>query len=405
MKIVHVNTCDYGGGAAIAALRHTEAMRDAGLDACMLVLEKKSNKDYIYIYKPSLISQLKRFLCRIISSISFKLARPLYVWNTSFTGYNIIENEKIANADIIYLHCVTNFVSYGDIANLLKNKKKIVLFLHDMEFITAGCHYSFNCDKYMERCQECCFLQGVKFISKLSLNYKIRTLQHFNELYVASPSKWLMQCSKGSSLFAGKNNLVVRNVVDTNVFKANDKIEARASIGLNPKKQYILFVACDINSPYKGWKYLKEAFSKIEDDNTEAIVIGRYCNEIDDLEIKVNHFGFVQDDLLKVKIYSAATMLVIPSTAENFPNVVLESMACGTPVVGFRTGGIAEQIRHKYNGFLVNNYSSDGLYEGIEWINKLDVIEYHSLCKNTVNYINDNFSYSKILEIHKPIIK
>ena len=66
--------------------------------------------------------------------------------------------------------------------------------------------------------------------------------------------------------------------------------------------------------------------------------------------------------------YNAADMIVVPSLEDNLPNTIMEAMACGTPAVGFATGGIPEMIDHKHNGFVSELKSSDSLAEGINWV-------------------------------------
>ncbi|MBT1712621.1 glycosyltransferase, partial [Fulvivirgaceae bacterium PWU5] len=69
----------------------------------------------------------------------------------------------------------------------------------------------------------------------------------------------------------------------------------------------------------------------------------------------VHNFGFVSDEHKKALIYSAADVYVLPTLADNLPNVVIESLMCGTPVIGFKTGGVPDMIKHGHNGILVDN--------------------------------------------------
>jgi glycosyltransferase involved in cell wall biosynthesis len=69
-----------------------------------------------------------------------------------------------------------------------------------------------------------------------------------------------------------------------------------------------------------------------------------------------------------VKLYSAADVTIVPSLQENLSNVILESLSCGTPVVGFKIGGNSDMIEHKINGYLAEPYQSDDLAYGIAWI-------------------------------------
>ncbi len=405
MKIVHVNCSSGGGGAAIAAYRHMEAMRQAGIDASMLVLENAINTPNTIIYRPGARESLIHLCYKIFSSINYKMASPRLVWNSSYAGYDISDCPEVQGADIIYLHWVAGFVSYRGLRRLLKTGKIIVLYLHDMEGLTGGCHYSLDCKLYTEHCQTCLALGGLKSLSYHNLKYKLDKISGFDNLVVASPSIWLSDCAKKSTLFKCSKNVVVRNVLNTKVYKPRPKKESRLKLGLNPYKKYLLFVACDVNSVFKGWIYLEKALNNIHDENVEALVLGNFDANNHLAGIKINALGFVNDESRKIDIYSAADVLVIPSVAENFPNVVIEAMACGTPVVGFDTGGIRDQIKHLSNGYLAENKSSESLLQGIKWIFGLPENEYEKISEEAVAYVEKACSYESVLANHNIIFE
>ena len=68
------------------------------------------------------------------------------------------------------------------------------------------------------------------------------------------------------------------------------------------------------------------------------------------------------------KCYSAADAFIVPSLEDNLPNTVLESLACATPVVAFRTGGIPDMVKHMENGYLAAYQSAEDLADGLEWL-------------------------------------
>ena len=80
--------------------------------------------------------------------------------------------------------------------------------------------------------------------------------------------------------------------------------------------------------------------------------------------------GRLYDDISLSLLYNAADVMVVPSRSENFPNVCLESMASGTPVVAFAIGGILDQVEHKRNGYLARPYDVTDLANGIRWVLK-----------------------------------
>ena len=113
--------------------------------------------------------------------------------------------------------------------------------------------------------------------------------------------------------------------------------------------------------------------------------------------------GFISNQDEIIKYYSAGDVFVISSIAENFPNVVLEAMACGLPVVGFATGGIRDQIEHKYNGYLVEPKDVDGLCKGVDWV--LNTADNSVLSQNCRAWICSRYSYDNVKNYHSFILK
>ena len=406
MKVLHINTDASIGGAAIAARRHCEAMRMKGIDSKMLVFNNNLEEqlDYISEYHCSIY---KKLVVKILNSVCNRIIRifskPKFgLFSLFYLGHDITKLDIVKNADIIYIHWINNnFLSMFSIKKMLKSRKKVIFYMHDMFPITGGCHHSFECYNYENNCKNCQLLGYLSFVISWQLKFKNKCFEQFTNLQIASPSKWLLNCSNKSSLFKDKAHFHCPNVVDTNFYKPINKGYAKNLLELDPDKKYILFVAVNIDSPYKGWNYLLKALEKIDDPNIEAIVVGNDSITLID-NLKINRLGFINDATKMKIIFNAASVLVIPSLAENFPNVVIEAMSCATPVVGFSIGGIKEQIVHMHNGWLSPPKQSIGLYDGIMWL--INNPDYDMIAKNARNYVECNCSYSNVLINHKEIL-
>jgi len=88
------------------------------------------------------------------------------------------------------------------------------------------------------------------------------------------------------------------------------------------------------------------------------------------LPVKAHFLGKISDANQMVQAYNAADVLIVPSLEDNLPNTIMEAMACGTPAVGFDTGGIPEMIGHLESGFIALSKSASSLSEGIMWVLK-----------------------------------
>jgi glycosyltransferase involved in cell wall biosynthesis len=145
------------------------------------------------------------------------------------------------------------------------------------------------------------------------------------------------------------------------------------------------------SDPRKGFKELKEAFRFLKRNDIELIVFGSgEPKRVPDFGFRVHYVGKLQDEVSLVTLYSAADVMVVPSLQENLSNAIMESLACGTPVVAFDIGGNRDMIEHEGNGYLARPYDVEDLARGIEWV--LAYPEYEKLCQHARAKVEKEFS-------------
>ena len=150
-----------------------------------------------------------------------------------------------------------------------------------------------------------------------------------------------------------------------------DKAAARQVLNIDADETVITFGAVTVNSPYKGWVYLLKALELLKQDNSlsnvTVLIFGSgYNKEIAEvLPFKTRFMGFLSDEYSISLVYNASDVFVVPSVADNLPTTVLESLSCGTPVVGFNVGGIPDMISHRENGYLANYKDAADITKGI----------------------------------------
>jgi glycosyltransferase involved in cell wall biosynthesis len=210
-------------------------------------------------------------------------------------------------------------------------------------------------------------------INRWVWNRKKKVWKNLKNITIVTPSRWLAECAKTSVLFKGYRVEVIPNGIDTDIFKPMDKELARKKLNLPFDKKLILFGAMNAMSDLrKGFKYLEEALKNIKFEkkkDIEIVVFGS-ANSGDNNELlfPAHYLGNINDDKVLSMVYSAADVMVIPSIEDNLPNIIMESISCGTPCVGFNLGGIPDMIDHKVNGYLAKPLDSVDLAKGIEWI-------------------------------------
>lgn len=404
MDIVQINTIDIQGGAARAAFRLNQALNKLDVDSKMLVQSKVGDD-----IKVKSVTQIKiqKVLAKIrpyYDMLPLKLYknREAGPFSVARTGVNIYNNQYIKEADIINLHWINGgFLSLKSIKKLNQLHKPIVWTLHDMWPFTGGCHYSGGCTKYKKKCGQCPMLNSSKDRDLTRRIWEKKNKCYKNlKLTIVPCSNWLAKCAKDSSLFDDLRIEVIPNSVDINVFKPIKKEIARDILNLPQNKYLILFGAMGATSDKrKGFSYLNKALYKIKitypelKDKIELIIFGAsYSEDIDNLSFKTHFLGRLNDEHSLALCYNAADIFITPSLEDNLPNTIMESLSCGTPVVGFKTGGIPDMIEHKQNGYLVEYKSVDDLAQGICWILK-DKNKLIDIGKKARQKVLDNYTY------------
>lgn len=377
MKIVHINSSDISGGASIAARRHVRVMRAHGIDARLLCITPAQPAPYTLAASPNprVIKMNERISSRL-NSFGLSRLNPIGIWSKSSWGLSLDEHPDVKDADAIFMHWVNGgLLSVRGIGRLLDMGKPVYWYMHDMWPITGGCHYAFDCEGYKHSCGKCPLFYGGKGstdphdLSASQMAEKIKRWTGHENLGILAPSRWLANCAAESTLFGGGKNSVgvIRNPVDTDIFHPVDKTWARKALGLPSDKRLILFGSAEPDRIYKGWKLLSDALELLDPTESQAIVFGNRegWTHTPANGMKLHPMGTMRDPWSLMLLYNAADIFVIPSLAENYPNVLIEAMACGTPCVGFNIGGIPEIINDGQTGIIASAISPWALAEAI----------------------------------------
>jgi glycosyltransferase involved in cell wall biosynthesis len=191
---------------------------------------------------------------------------------------------------------------------------------------------------------------------------------------IVTPSKWLAECARSSSLFRNLPIEVIPNGLDLQRFKPVDRQLVRSLLNLPQNKQLILFGAVKATSDRrKGFHLLKAALQNFcqsgWQEKIELVVVGAsQPDNQTDLGFKTHYLGKLSDEISLAQVYAAVDIFVAPSLQDNLPNTVVEAIACGTPCVAFKIGGMPEIIEHQQNGYLAQPFEVEDLAKGIAWV-------------------------------------
>jgi glycosyltransferase involved in cell wall biosynthesis len=227
-------------------------------------------------------------------------------------------------------------------------------------------------------------------------------------------SQWLGDVARSSGLLKNYSVTAIPNPIDTDVFKplpAAGRAAFRAAKGIAPGAYLLLFVAMKVSEERKGFRFLQEALDLLKQQQPglplELLVLGKAEPEaLAALPYPVHALGLVQDQAMLAQAYGAADAFVIPSLEDNLPNTVMESLACGTPVAGFATGGIPEMVCHGQEGYIAPQGDSRELAAGIVEIlqGKTALEQYRGAARRKVEkHYSNAVVAGRYMEVYKTV--
>ena len=371
MKITHIVTVDRGG-AGRAAIRIVQALRALDIDAMLLCLFNQLGPiDGLVRYAFKRNNLFKRILYRL------GLKKRDYVMRADlFSKYKVVDGMHwlhsdirfdkhpiIKQSDIIHLHWIDQMIDLPSFLN--HTTQPIVWTLHDMGAFSGGCNYYYYCPKFEQQCGACPALSSniENDLSRQEWHLKDQLYhKHLNRLHIVTCSNWLADCARRSSLLRDADIRVIPNCIDVEVYKPLPKMH---------RDDVIRFMLGAVNAkdPNKGYERLQRmvnCYAAQTQKRIEVLVVGQNSDDLCFQEnVLVRSFGFIESDSELAAIYNQADLLLYGSYRDNLPNMIMEAMACGVPVIAFPMGGIPDMVIHKETGYLAE--TEEEYLAGIQW--------------------------------------
>lgn len=379
LQILQIGSIDEGGGAASVAtalLREYRARgcrvwhvvgRKRGDDNDVIVLPDDRRGAYRWSGYAALQGRLRRLAGHypnrgwgLISRTLRSVTHPRVVarrWqgleDFDFPGSHAVLNLLDGRPDIV--HCHNLHGEYFDLRALatLSNHAPCVLTLHDMWLLTGHCAYSLGCNRWQAGCGQCPDLNLYPSIRRdaTAANWRRkRDIYAQSRLYVATPSRWLLEQVQQSMLApALMEARVIPNGIDLSLFRPGDKNAARVALGIPIDAAVVLMSAGSHGSMWKDDKTLVPALKRVAAAMPAKRLVVVALGRDPTIERRTSATWlsppYQTDAAVMASYYQAADVYAHAARADNFPSAVLESLACGTPVVATDVGGIAEQVK------------------------------------------------------------
>jgi glycosyltransferase involved in cell wall biosynthesis len=421
MKVLLLSYSDSGGGAAIAAVRLLNALRNSGLDATLGVIDKCSNAEAIVCIRKerNIFAEFRLLWDKVLHKSFSKLWFPFKTANPvqhSENKWTLLDLAQINNSDydLVHLHWVNNnMLSIEDVAKITK---PIVWTMHDCWLFCGAEHYPniWENDLRFEQgyiaANRPATIRGVDICQK-TWQRKIKSWVN-KRFQIISPSQFQRNLFERSALFkdSGSACAVIPYIIPSDIFRPLDKLMLKRTFGIPLDKSIIGFGAAyginNSNKSIKGGNLLLQSLEKIRNpEDFYCVIFGQV--EVDFLNllpIKAFAAGNISNPYILAAIYNLCDVFVCPSVIENLPNTCLESLFCGVPIAAFATGGIPDIVEHKRTGYLAKLFDTEDLFRGIRYCldNQTDLI-HNSIAKAKRDF-NNRDVVDKHIELYKTLL-
>ena len=328
MRVLHLNTHPFGGSYEYATLLST-ALADRGIESRVLCKNPPPNGG-------------RFFLNRLIRRVSVSLSRQ--PWHGTRRLLLPPSPEELEDVDVVHLHTVADWFDVPRWLEKLPGGMGVVVSIHDMWHVTGGCFLYRGCDLYSDTCTPCPILRwpANRFLAADEQSRKLRAYHKCGARLVAN-SRWLAEIAGQSPIAKACGGVrVIPPGIDTTVFRPQDKSLSRKHLGLPADAFVIVTGGASLTDTNKNMPWLLDHLSQLPQPRSVIVLaFGQGAVRVPD-HLDVRFTGGIRDRHDLARLLTAADVFVSASQMETYGMTLVEAMACATPVVAFRVGGIPE---------------------------------------------------------------
>lgn len=314
---------------------------------------------------------------------------------------NCIAHIEDFKPDVVHLHELHGYyLNIGDVIEYLKKKNIPTVWTFHCEFMYTGkCGYAYDCERWKTGCGSCpqlseypasLFFDGTQAMFREKQNM----FEGFDQLKIITPSKWLADRVRQSFLH-DKEIDVIYNGIDTDVFQPRNADDLRVHLGI--KTQHVIVsIAPDLLSERKGGRWVVELSRRMMNEDVTFVMVGVETSD-EVKEPNVITLPRISDQKLLSKYYALGDFFLLTSKRETFSLVCAESLACGTPIIGFDAGAPTEVAPEGY-GYFVEYGNLDLLQAAVlHGLDRPDNFKSPQMC---VEYAKNNFGKSRMIDAY-----
>ena len=385
-NILHITNNDYDG-AGRAVLRLNDNLNNNGIKSNVLVLYKKSKNNkiislgtgmtlkeiFFYILKNKFLCKssfykdlINKFIFRITQIIFIKIYNPKNLYNFNKSIYSLEKFKPyIKNVDAIVMHSIQEIITPKDILDIYQTSGiKIIFHPLDMEMLTGGYHFSYDCD---------CYKTGKCNSQKHNMNKMSKKIYDLKtNLYKQIPITWIatnnfiLNRIQNSKIFSNNHNTeTIFLSIDKNIYKPHSKKESRNILNIDIDKKIILFGCFDFMDTRKGAFLLKKITKTLDNQKYKdnKIMIATYGKLngfiISNDFIEWRHFGQINSLTTMNNLYRSCDIMINPSIDDMGPTTFQEAFLNNLYIISFDMGLAKDLIFENINGNIINNFDVD----------------------------------------------
>jgi glycosyltransferase involved in cell wall biosynthesis len=373
------------GGAGIAARRTHESLVEAGVDSHLLVLRSEVFLEDARIKKVK-SSQISNFLSRANTVLQRKFVQNSNRLVTPISVATLAHRDfEFYNPDVIHIHAYYNLLSTKQLWRISEcfPTSRICVTLHDERLFTGGCHYTGGCSQFEKHCSDCPQVTQLgKLLVEKSHNLSLEENRH--NYRIITPSVWLADQVRRSSALKKNPVHTIINPIPQIFFDQQKKVRKLSEFN-------VAFISQDLANPYKGLKTVIEALAKLDLMIPPGKIImnfvGRGEVQLETKNLVINTTS-INSEIGMAEFLGKMNLVVLASTEDNLPNVILESLAAGARVIGTNIGGIKE---------VLDSFNLDVYQPGdSQSLSQLILKEFHSKFQKPNSSSTHKFHYSEV---------
>lgn len=411
MNISHFTT-NLTGGAGIAAKRLHFSLGAKG-ESSRLIYGNAAPSPSNSTWHPVARSFVQRVQTEITDALLRKTCVDPSEIFTSPRGVRRVHLSDLGPPpDIVNLHWVSRWLDLPSFLGSLPKGFPVVWSLHDLNPATGGCHLPGMCQQFEENCGKCPMIRDPlkQLVAGRFFRIRKRIYKNLN-LHVVGNSLWTTNQAQKSSLFREARSFTTIPLgVDLLEYQAVPKGLAREALCIGNKSLVVGFACADVSDDNKNLRTLVNVLARLSNRHSITLVsMGDGQPPEIPKNLKTLHLSGLSSPTMQSIFYSCLDVFVMPSKMETFGLAALEALACGTPVVAYRTGGLPDFVIDGKTGWLADNpTNAEGLFACLEnCLRNPDLLA--KISANTREYVRNHHSSDQMaasyIELYRKILK